>query len=54
MSALDKKYTTTAKRMNKAGGTAVAIDENLIGILKLIITTDLTLVMKLEPEVMVY
>ena len=40
MSALDKKYTTTAQRMNKAGGTAAPIDENLIGILKLIITEE--------------
>ncbi len=37
---LDDKYKTTAIRMNKAGGTAVPVDENLIGLLKLIITEE--------------
>ncbi|MHA1256380.1 MAG: ATP-binding protein [Promethearchaeota archaeon] len=37
---LDEKYKTTAIRMNKAGGTAVPVDENLIGLLKLIITEE--------------
>jgi len=37
---LDEKYKTTALRMNKAGGTAVPVDENLIGLLKLIITEE--------------
>ena len=36
----DEKYKTTALRMNKAGGTAVPVDENLIGLLKLIITEE--------------
>ena len=34
---LDEKYRTTCLRMNKAGGTAVPVDENLIDLLKLII-----------------
>ncbi len=37
---IDEKYKTTATRMNKAGGTPAPVDENLIDILKLIITEE--------------